>query len=67
MKFGDAEVIRKEGHIRLLKIGCRYDRIVYCVGGGGRTRHYEDYEDALEEFNLRWMRQLYGDEEDDED
>ena len=33
MKFGESEVLREEGDIRLLKIGARYDREVFCVLG----------------------------------
>ena len=61
MNFGDTEIMREEGDIRLLKIGCRNNKVVYCVLGHGSTRHYGDYEDALEEFNLRWMKSKYGD------
>ena len=60
MEFGDIEIMREEGDIRLLKIGCRNDKISYCVIGNGSTNHYDDYEDALEEFNLRWMNLKYG-------
>lgn len=60
MKFGDIEVLREEGDIRLLKIGARYDREVFCALGNGSTKHYDDYEDALEEFNLRWMKMKFG-------
>lgn len=60
MKFGDSEVIRQEGEIRLLKVGARHDREVFCVLGNGDTKHYEDYDDALGEFNLRWMKQKFG-------
>lgn len=60
MEFGETEIVRQEGEIRLLKIGARYDREVYCVVGNGPTRHYEDYDDALEEFNLRWMKLKFG-------
>ena len=60
MNFGGAEIMREEGNIRLLKIGCRNNKVSYCVIGDGSTRHYDDYEDALEEFNLRWMKAKYG-------
>lgn len=60
MKFGESELLREKENIRLLKIGARYDKEVYCVIGKGDTHHYEDYDDALEEFNLRWMREVYG-------
>ena len=53
MNFGDTKIMREEGDIRLLKIGCRNNKISYCVLGNGSTKHYDDYEDALEEFNLR--------------
>ena len=59
MNFGDSEVMRAEGDIRLLKVGCRGGKISYCVLGNGPTRHYDDYDDALDEFNLRWMRSRY--------
>ena len=61
MKFGESEVLREEGDIRLLKIGARYDREVFCVLGNGSTKHYDDYDDVLEEFNLRWMKMKFGD------
>jgi len=61
MNFGETEVVREEGSVRLLKIGCRGDREVYCVIGDGSTQHYDDYEDALDEFNLRWMKAKFGD------
>ena len=61
MKFGETEIIRTEGENRLLKIGAKYEREVYCVLGGGRpTLHFDDYEDALEEFNMRWMQSKFG-------
>ena len=53
--------MREEGNIRLLKIGCRNDKISFCVIGNGFTKHFDDYDDALEEFNLRWMKEKYGD------
>ncbi len=52
MSFGDTEIMREEENIRLLKVGCRNDRVSYCVIGNGSTKHYDDYDDALEEFNL---------------
>lgn len=61
MHYGDCVIMREEKDIRLLKVGCKYDRVAYCVLGNGPTKHYEDYEDALEEFNLRWMKAKYGD------
>ncbi len=61
MEFGDTELVREKGNIRLLKIGCRHNKISYCVIGGGSTEHYDDYDDALEEFNLRWMKAKYSD------
>lgn len=60
MNFGDTDIMREEGNIRLIKIGCRNDKVSYCVIGGGATKHYNDYDDALEEFNLRWMKAKYG-------
>ena len=59
MKFGESEVLREEGNIRLLKIGARYDREVFCVLGNGSAKHYDDYEDALEAFDLRWMKMKF--------
>jgi len=61
MGFGDIEIIREEGDIRLLKTGCRNNKVAYCVIGNGSTKYYDDYDDALEEFNLRWMKTKYGD------
>ena len=61
MEFGDVEVMREEGNIRLLKIGCRNNKVSYCVIGDGATKHYDEYDDALEEFNLRWMKAKFGD------
>ena len=60
MDFGETEIVREEGNVRLLKIGCRNGKIAYCVVGDGSTKHYDDYHDALEEFNLRWMRAKFG-------
>lgn len=60
MDFGETELIYEKHDVRLLKIGCRYDRIVYCVVGNGPTSHYEDYDDVLEEYNRRWMEIEYG-------
>lgn len=59
MVFGDTELLREECDIRLLKICCKNDKTAYCVLGKGPTRHFDDYEDALEEFNLRWMKAKY--------
>lgn len=61
MNFGETEIVREEGNIRLLKIGCRNDKTSYCVIGNGSTKHFDDYDDALEEFNLRWMKEKCGD------
>ncbi|MEG0156985.1 MAG: hypothetical protein RR661_04975 [Anaerovoracaceae bacterium] len=60
MKFGENEILREEGETRLLKIGAKYDREVFCVIGNGSTKHFDNYEDALEEFNLRWMKAKFG-------
>ena len=59
MNFGDTEIMREEGNIRLLKVGCRNGKVSYCVIGNGSTKHYDDYEEALDEFNLRWMKTKY--------
>ena len=59
MEFSETEIMREEGNIRLLKIGCRNEKISYCVVGHGSTKHCDDYDDALEEFNLRWMKAKY--------
>lgn len=56
MSFGDTEVMKLEGNIRLLKVECRGGKVSYCVGGNGPTKHYDDYDDALDEFNLRRMK-----------
>ena len=60
MAIGDNEIVRQEGEIRLLKIEARHDRESFCVVGNGDTKYYKDYDDALEEFNLRWMKQKLG-------
>lgn len=60
MQFGETELVREKGNVRLLKIGAKYDREVFCVIGNGSTLHYEDYDDALEEFNRRWLKEEYG-------
>lgn len=60
MGFGETEILREEGNVRLFEIGCRNGGISYCVMGNGSTNHYDNYGDALEEFNLRWMRTKYG-------
>lgn len=60
MEFGDTEIMRENGSVRLLKIGCRNGKVSYCVIGNGSTQHYDDYDDALEEFNLRWMQEKYN-------
>lgn len=60
MEFGETEIIREEGEIRLSKIGAKYNRKLFCVVGKGSTKYYDDYEDALEEFNLRWMKEKFG-------
>lgn len=59
MKFGETNLLKERNGIRLLASGCRYDRVSYCVMGNGPTKHYDEYDDALEEFNLRWMRVEY--------
>ena len=59
MNFGDTEIVREEGNIRLLKVGCRNDKVSYFVLENGPTKHYDDYNDALDEFNLRWMKAKY--------
>ena len=56
MKFGETKLLKEKNNSRLLEVGCRYDKVSYCVIGNGPTMHYEEYDDALEEFNLRWMR-----------
>ncbi len=59
MEFGDIELIKEKGSVRLLKVGARYDRENYCVIGDGPTEYFDDYDDALEEYNLRWLRKEY--------
>ena len=61
MEFGESEIVREKNGINILKIGCSYGKIVYCVVGKGPTLHYDDYDDALEEFNYRWLKEQYGD------
>ena len=59
VKFGETKLLKEKHNVRLLEVGCRYDKVAYCVIGHGNTRHYDDYEDALEEYNLRWMQIEY--------
>ena len=56
MKFGDTEILKDKEYVKLLKVGCRNDNESYCVIGSGKTKYYNDYEDALEEFNYRWIK-----------
>lgn len=60
MNFGECEIVREKENVRLLKTGCRNGKESYGVVGNGDTKFYDDYEDALEEFNLRWMKAQYG-------
>jgi len=61
LKFGETEIVRSEGSCRLLKVGLRGDREGYhAIGGDKSTEYYEDYEDALEDFNLRRMQEEHG-------
>ena len=60
MQYADGELIRNEGNIRLIKVGAKGNREIHVVLGNGKTKFFDDYEDALEEFNLRWMKEKYG-------
>ncbi len=64
MNFGESELIYERYDVRLLKIGCRKNCISYCVIGNGPTRHYEDYDDALEEYNRRWLEIYFNEQKD---
>ena len=59
MNFGETEILKEQSNVRLIKIGCRSDKISYCVIGKGATKHYDNYDDALEEFNYRWLKAKY--------
>ena len=48
MKFGDSEIVRQEGEIRLNRAGARHDRETFYGIGNGDIRNYEEYDDALE-------------------
>ena len=62
MGLGGTTLVRSEGSCRLLKVITRAGDEVYAVvGGGRRTVHFRDYEEARDEFNLRWMREKFGD------
>ena len=61
MKFGDSELLKEKYGVRLDKVGARYDREVLWVSGNGPSRCFDDYEDALDEFNLRWMKAKFRD------
>ncbi|MGB4311415.1 MAG: hypothetical protein WBJ17_00635 [Natronincolaceae bacterium] len=51
-------MMRSKGSCNLLKIST--GEIYYVVGGGKPTQHFNNYEDATEAFNLRWMQEEYG-------
>ena len=55
MAFGDVEIVREGENIRLLKIECKYNNFSYCVLGNGPTRHFDDYDDALEDERKVWQ------------
>ena len=52
MKFGETKLLKEKHNVRLLEVGCRYDKVAYCVIGHGNTRHYDDYEDAMSVVDL---------------
>lgn len=52
MKFGETIILKSKEFVKLIKIGCKNDKESYCVIGDGKTKHYDDYDDALEEFNF---------------
>lgn len=60
MNFGESEIVRQKGEIRIVKVGTRHGEAFHVIGKGS-TKTYDDYEDALEEFNLRWMKEQFGD------
>ena len=60
MEFGESKLVYEKYGVRLIKIGCRKDKGVYCVNGNGPTLHFDDFDDALEEYNKRWMKIEYG-------
>lgn len=60
MEFGESKKLKENGGVSILEIGCRNEKVSYCVIGEGLTKHFDDYEDALDEFNLRWMRAKFG-------
>ena len=59
MAFGDSKLIKQKGTVRLLEVEAKYGRVNFCVLGKGKTNYYEDYDDALEEFNFRWLKQQF--------
>lgn len=59
MAFGDAEIIKERSGVKIIKVEGKYKIERYCVVGNGSTRYYDDYEDALEEYNLRWAKIEY--------
>lgn len=61
MKFGETIILKSKEFIKLIKIGCKNDKESYCVIGDVKTKHYDDYDDALEEFNFRWIKREYED------
>ena len=62
MNTCDTELIYSKHGINLLKGICKSEKIVYYVTGNCHTRVYEDYDDALEYYNLQWMKTEYGEQ-----
>lgn len=60
MNTCDTELIYSKHGINLLKGTCRSGKEVYYVTGACSTKVFEDYDDALEYYNLQWMKIEYN-------
>ena len=60
MEFGDNELIYEKHGVKLIKVGCRNGKEAFWVIGNGSTKSFDDYDDALEEYNKRWLQIEYG-------
>lgn len=60
MNVANTELIHLKQGIRLLKATTKCGNIVYYVTGKCPTRIFNDYDDALEHYNLQWMNIEFG-------
>ena len=61
MKPGEAEKICVKNDVRLIKVRTlKNEEVYHVISPDEKTKCYKDYDDALEEYNLRWMKIEYG-------